>query len=143
LMAIGGALVDPQIAALGDIDTAMVMLETVSGVQCQIINSRRAIYGYDQRVELFGSRGLLRADNQHVTSLYKLSEDGSASSPINHFFLDRYEKAYINELNDFIDAVMGKAVMMPGGDDGVRALQLAEAAAESLKTCAVIELKFA
>lgn len=142
LMAFGSALIDPQIGELGDIDSAMVMLETASGMQCQIVNSRRAEYGYDQRVELFGSSGLLKANNQHITSLQKETEKGSSTAPINHFFLDRYENAYINEVNCFVDTVMGKDVAMPDGMDGIRALQLAEAAAESLRTGTVVKLNF-
>lgn len=140
LVVFGSALVDPEIIELGDIDSAMVMLETKGGVQCHITNSRRAVYGYDQRIEVFGSKGLLKAENQPINFLSSQDERGRNSSPISHFFLDRYKKAYINEANDFVDAVMGKNISLPDETDGIQALKLAQAAGQSLRTGKIIEL---
>jgi myo-inositol 2-dehydrogenase/D-chiro-inositol 1-dehydrogenase len=130
----GAVLVDPAIGAAGDIDSAMVLLRTASGRMAHISNSRRASYGYDQRVEVFGSLGRLTAGNRTPTTV-ELA-DGSAVStdkPL-HFFLERYAEAYRIELEAFIAAVAEGAPMPVGAEDGRRALILADAAFESLRT---------
>jgi myo-inositol 2-dehydrogenase/D-chiro-inositol 1-dehydrogenase len=91
--ATGSALVDPAIGEAGDVDTAVAVLTTKSGRICQISNSRRATYGYDQRVEVHGARGLLRAENVREHNVEIATERGFRSAPIQHFFLERYAGA--------------------------------------------------
>lgn len=132
--AMAACLVDPAIKAAGDIDTAVVMMQTASGKICHISNSRRAVYGYDQRIEVFGSRGMLRAENELISTNELFSEEGVRRDPLKHFFLDRYMNAYRRELQEFFDCLAtGKAPSVTG-EDGYRALVLAEAAQESVKT---------
>ena len=92
--AAGVSLVDPAIAAAGDIDTAKILLRTASGRICAISNSRRSGYGYDQRIEAFCSNGLLRVGNVHESTLESWGENGAQGSPLQNFFLDRYAQAY-------------------------------------------------
>ncbi len=129
----GSCLVDPAIGALGDIDTASVMLRTASGKQCTILNSRRAVYGYDQRIEALGATGMLVSGNHYETSLLRFSaKSAGAPTALQNFFLDRYADSYRLELIDFLDAVRtGRAPSVSLGD-GLAALRLAEAAQQSL-----------
>ncbi len=132
--AIGEALVDPRLKELGDIDSAMVLLRTKSNRLCHINHSRRAAYGYDQRIEVFGSKGMLRAGNKTPSTVER--SDGTAvctEKPL-HFFLERYADAYRAELSAFVTALRKKQAMPVGPDDGRQALVLAEAALDSLKT---------
>jgi myo-inositol 2-dehydrogenase/D-chiro-inositol 1-dehydrogenase len=130
----GKALVDPRIGAAGDIDTAAVVLETASGRLCQITNSRRCAYGYDQRIEVFGSRGLLRADNATATTVEAAGEQGVTREPALPFFLERYAAAYRIELEEFLKALRGEPAELATGEDGIQALRLAEAAQRSLES---------
>jgi len=132
--AIGAALVDPEIGKAGDVDTAAVMLKTASGKICQISNSRRAAYGYDQRIEVHGARGLLRAENMLEDTVEVANETGFRRAPAQHFFLERYEAAYRAEMLHFIDAVTTGNTPTPGGQDGLRAQLMADAAARALET---------
>ena len=134
LYAVGSALVDPAIGAAGDVDTAAVTLRTAKGRICQISNSRRATYGYDQRIEVHGAGGLLRAANMTSTTVESAGPNGFATDPALPFFLERYEAAYRAELDTFIAAVLDKAPAGPTGEDGLRALLLANAATESVRT---------
>jgi len=129
----GGALVDAAIGAANDIDTAVVILETATGKLCQITNSRRCAYGYDQRIEVFGSAGLVRADNMTATSVETADAGGFRREPALPFFLERYAAAYRQELDEFIKALRGEAAELASGEDGRRALLLANAAQESLR----------
>jgi len=133
VFATGSCLVDPAIGAAGDIDTALVTLKTGSGALCQISNSRRAAYGYDQRIEVLGEKGMLRAENQLPTSVAQATADGIRTDPPLYFFLERYADAYRRELAAFIGAVTKGAELRPNGDDGHAAQALAEAALESYK----------
>lgn len=130
----GSALVDPAIGAAGDIDTAVVVLETASGRLCQITNSRRCAYGYDQRIEVFGSGGLVRADNVPATTVEAADADGFTREPALPFFLERYAVAYRHELDEFLLALRGAPAQIATGEDGRRALLLANAAQRSLET---------
>ena len=134
VFATGSALADPGIGELGDIDTAVAVLRTPSGRLCHITNSRRCSYGYDQRIEVFGSRGLLRVDNQRNTQVEKATTEGFSTEPALPFFLERYAKSYRIQLDRFIRAVGGERADLALGGDGLRALRLAEAAHESLKS---------
>jgi myo-inositol 2-dehydrogenase/D-chiro-inositol 1-dehydrogenase len=131
--ATGSCLVDPAIGAAGDIDSAAVTLRTASGRLCQIGNSRRATYGYDQRIEVHGSGGMLAAANERETLVTEAGEAGFLTSPNRHFFLQRYEAAYLAEMEHFVRALAEGRAPEPGIADGVAAQRLADAAARSLK----------
>ncbi|CPR18569.1 inositol 2-dehydrogenase [Brenneria goodwinii] len=139
--AIASALVSPSVKAVGDIDTAVITLQTASGKIAVINNSRRSGYGYDQRIEAHGQKGALRVDNVPTTTLVKLTEEGGvqAQKPL-HFFLERYHDAFKDEWNAFITALKTKAPMPTTASDGLKALMLAEAAIESLKTQKVVKV---
>ena len=138
--AVASNLVDPEIGKAGDIDTAMVMLKTKSGAIGQISNSRRAVYGYDQRIEAFGSKGMLQAGNQIATTVAFSGETGVTGDKPLHFFLERYAEAYRTELQHFIDCCLGKEKPRTSIEDGRNALVLAEAAVQSLKTGQPVKL---
>jgi myo-inositol 2-dehydrogenase / D-chiro-inositol 1-dehydrogenase len=128
----GANAVDPAIGAAGDIDGAMVLLRTASGRLAHINNSRRASYGYDQRIEVHGSLGRLLAGNRTATTVEQADARAvSADKPL-HFFLERYAEAYRRELDAFLDALERGAPMPVGPADGRQALVLAEAALRSL-----------
>lgn len=127
-------LIDPAIGEAGDIDTAKTTLKTASGKICVISNSRRSGYGYDQRIEAYGAKGALRADNVLESTVSQWGENGGQSDMLQNFFLDRYAEAYRAEIDHFTAVVAGEAKASVGYEDGVRALELAEAAAESLKS---------
>ena len=131
LYATGSVLVDQKIAAIDDIDTAGVILKAASGKICQISNSRRASYGYDQRVEVHGSKGMLRVDNLLENSVEAATKDGFHRAPTMHFFLERYQLAYSRELAHFIHSLNSGDAMTPNGQDGIQAQKLAEAATTS------------
>ncbi|MFT8246179.1 inositol 2-dehydrogenase [Roseomonas sp. BN140053] len=141
LFAAGSALVDPAIGAAGDVDTAVVTLKTASGRLCQISNSRRATYGYDQRIEAHGSEGLLRAGNRTATTVESAGARGFTTEPALPFFLERYEAAYRAELDAFIGSVLDGAPVQATGQDGLRALLLADAATESARTGRAVQLE--
>jgi myo-inositol 2-dehydrogenase/D-chiro-inositol 1-dehydrogenase len=132
--AAASCLVDPAIGAADDVDTALVILRTASGRLCQISNSRRATYGYDQRIEVHGAGGLLRAGNVVPTTVEIATAAGFRSDPVLPFFLERYAAAYRAELDAFVKAARGEGPARPDGEDGLRALLLADAAAEAAKT---------
>ncbi len=132
--AVASCLVDPAIGAAGDVDTAMVTLRTASGRMCQISNSRRASYGYDQRIEAHGARGMLRAGNVPVTTVELANETGLIADPVLPFFLERYAAAYRAEIDHFITEISAGRQPTPDGDDGRAALRLAEAASEAART---------
>ncbi|MHB2167861.1 inositol 2-dehydrogenase [Alsobacter sp. R-9] len=132
--AVGSSLVDPAIGAAGDVDTAAVMLKTASGKIAQISNSRRATYGYDQRIEVHGSKGMLRAGNVHETTVEIATGAGFRADPVQNFFLERYAAAYRAELDAFIASVRDRKSPAPSGEDGLRAQILADAATESART---------
>src|SRR5262245_11288021 len=140
VFAAASCLVDPAIGAAGDIDTAKTILKTASGRICVISNSRRSGYGYDQRIEAFGSRGLVRADNVLESSVSVWADVGMASDTLQNFFLDRYAEAYRREVTHFADVLAGNARPSVGYEDAVAALALAEAAAASVRSGAVVRL---
>ncbi len=129
--ATGACLVDPAIGAAGDMDTASVILTTVSGKQASIQISRRAAYGYDQRIEVHGETGALRAENAREANIAVWDADGAHEPPLLDFFMERYAPAYANEIAAFAEAVANGSPMPTTGEDGLRALELAEAAHHS------------
>lgn len=140
VFAVGAALVDPAIGAAGDVDTAAVTLTTASGKICQISNSRRATYGYDQRIEVHGSKGMLRAANVLENTVESAGSSGFTTAPAQHFFLERYEAAYRIEMATFVQAVTSGTPLSPSIEDGLRAQVLADAAAKSLETGAPVRI---
>jgi myo-inositol 2-dehydrogenase / D-chiro-inositol 1-dehydrogenase len=132
--ALGSALVDKAIGEAGDVDTAAVQMQTASGKIAVITNSRRATYGYDQRMEVHGSKGMLRAGNVHNTTVELANADGFKGDPVLNFFTERYGQAYANEVNSFIDGMAKGVSAKPNGYDGLQAQKLADAATESWKT---------
>ncbi|WP_417670346.1 inositol 2-dehydrogenase [Roseibium sp.] len=138
--AVGSALVDPEIGKAGDVDTAAVTLTTGSGKICQISNSRRATYGYDQRIEVHGASGMLRAENMLESTVELATATGFRRAPAQHFFLERYEAAYLAEMKHFVGMIAAGGTLTPSIIDGLRAQVLADAAALSLETGVKIEI---
>jgi myo-inositol 2-dehydrogenase/D-chiro-inositol 1-dehydrogenase len=130
--AMASVLVDPAIGAAGDSDSVQVMLRTASGKMAVISNSRRATYGYDQRIEVHGSKGMAAAENQRPVSIEVATGAGYTRPPLHDFFMTRYTEAYAAEIEAFIDAMQGKTTASPSGEDGLLALALAEAALKSV-----------
>ena len=138
--AIGTSIVDPSIGKAGDVDTAVVTLRYADGRIAVIKNSRRAAYGYDQRIELLGSEGLLSADNELENTVSKATAIGVVSAKPQYFFLQRYMRAYAAEWAAFVDAVTSARSVPVTLDDGVNALAIAEAATRSAKSGATIAM---
>jgi len=130
----GACVVDPEIGKAGDIDTAIVTLRYGDGKMAVIKNSRRAVYGYDQRLEVLGSEGLLQAQNMLENTVVKSTVHGVVSAKPTYFFLERYMPAYAAEWHAFVDALQGGTPMPVTLADGVQALAMAEAAKQSLDT---------
>lgn len=138
--ATAATLTDPAIKAEGDIDTACVTLQCASGKIAVITNSRRASFGYDQRVEAHGSLGTLRTENVPMNMLVQEREDGVRREKPMFFFVERYAQSYQAEWAHFVEVLHGKIAPSVSGEDGHRALLLAEAAYESLNTGRVVEV---
>ena len=134
ISATGSCVVDPEIGAAGDIDTAIVTLTYADGKLAVIKNSRRAGYGYDQRLEVLGADGLLQANNMLESSVVKSTTDGVVSAKPTYFFLERYMPAYRAEWAAFVEAMQANNPMPVTLEDGVQALAMAEAAKQSLDT---------
>lgn len=138
--AAGGVMVDPGIGEAGDIDTAVITLKFANGSIGTIDNSRKAIYGYDQRVEVFGSKGMVAVANNTANSSVYSSEDGVFSEKPLYFFLERYMDSFIAELSDFIDAVREDKPTPVTALDGRKPVVIAMAANKSLKENRPIKL---
>lgn len=132
--AVGSSIVDPGIGEAGDVDTAVVTLHFADGRIAVIKNSRRAVYGYDQRIEILGSEGLLSAGNVLESTVSKASAAGVTGAKPEFFFLERYMRAYEAEWAAFVNAVLTEGSLPVTLQDGVNALALAEAATESART---------
>ena len=139
VFAAGSCLVDPEIGKLGDVDTARTLLRTASGRLCVIANSRRSGFGYDQRIEAYASQGMVRADNVTESTVQVWGENGAAADRFQNFFLDRYAEAYRREMDHFADMLEGASPSV-GYADGVAALALAEAAAESVRSGTAVKV---
>lgn len=142
VFATGSRLVAPGLMAeTGDFDTAMIVMRAASGAQCHINNCRSSVYGYDQRVEVFGDEGMLATGNHRPHELRKFSSQATeAAAPYLHFFIERYRQAFAAELDAFVTAVEGDAQPVVGFDDGLKALLLAEAAKRSAESGRVVRL---
>ena len=134
VFASASCLIDPAVGGIGDVDTAVATLKTARGALCQIGNSRRATYGYDQRIEVLGSGGMLRAGNRRPTTVETFDGEAVTRDKPLYFFLERYAEAYRAELDHFVEVVAGDAAPLAGGDDGRRALVLADAAQQSVSS---------
>jgi myo-inositol 2-dehydrogenase/D-chiro-inositol 1-dehydrogenase len=135
VQAMGANLVDPSIHEAGDFDAAMVVMRAASGAMVHVNNSRRCAYGYDQRVEAFGERGMLQAANRHPTTVEAWgAERTGAKDPVLNFFIERYTEAYLAEIDHFVDCVEKGTRPLAGFAEGREALRLADAALESSKT---------
>lgn len=133
VQAVASSLVDPAIGQAGDVDTAVITLRFADGRIAVIKNSRRAVYGYDQRLELLGSDGLLQAGNVLEHTVVRTTTAGATAAKPEHFFLERYMRAYEAEWRAFIDAVAAGGAMPVSLQDGILALAVAEAATRSAR----------
>lgn len=133
VFATASVLVDPEIGAQGDYDSVSVTMMTASGKHCTISNSRRAVYGYDQRIEVHGSKGAVSAENQRAVSIEVATADGYTRPPLHDFFMTRYVDAYAAEISAFIAALKEGRKPSPSAQDGLMALLLAEAALKSIE----------
>lgn len=140
VLATGSVLTDPEIATLGDYDSASAILRWQDGRQVAISNSRRAVYGYDQRIEIHGSGGMVAAENEHPVRIEVATADGYLRPPLHDFFMTRYVAAYANEINAFITALGGEKGGIPVGRDGLNALLIAEAARTSAQTGKAVDI---
>ena len=140
LYATGSCLTDPAVAAAGDVDSTAVTIRTKKGRLAQINTSRRAAYGYDQRFEILGSKGMLQAGNHKPTEVVAATERSVSVDKPEHFFLERYAKAYANEMAHFFDALAEGTPVRTTIEDGVKALELAEAATTSWREKRIVEL---
>ncbi len=130
--AIGTVLVDPAIGKAGDVDTAIVTLKFANGAIGVIDNSRQAVYGYDQRVEVFGSKGAAQAENDAPSTVRLSNQAGvSADKPL-YFFLERYKAAFVDEMKSFVSAIIEGKDTEVSGEDGLQDLLVGLAATKSL-----------
>lgn len=129
----GAALINPEISQYKDIDTAIVTLKFVNGAHGAIDNSRQAVYGYDQRAEVFGSKGQALTDNNKDTQVKLYTAEVVKEDNPQHFFLERYNNAYIEEVKQFFNAIIHNLSVSPSFEDGMKAQELAFAARESFE----------
>jgi myo-inositol 2-dehydrogenase / D-chiro-inositol 1-dehydrogenase len=140
VFATGSVLVEPSIAEVGDVDTAAVVLTTKSGKICQISNSRRSTYGYDQRIEVHGSRGMLRVKNVLESQVESATEKGFTMPRAQAFFLERFDAAYLAEMRYFVDALTTGRKPQPDANDGLKAQLIADAATLSWQRGQPVEI---
>lgn len=140
VQAAASVLTDPEIGTLGDYDSVNVILTTASGKHSTITNSRRATYGYDQRIEVLGSKGAVSAENHREANIEIADAEGFHRPPLLNFFMSRYTQAYANEIAAFVAAVAQGAATPTTGQDGLMALALAEAALKSVAEGRAVKL---
>jgi len=136
----GHNLIDPAIGEAGDIDTGIVILTFENKISVMIENSRRAVYGYDQRLEVFGSLGMIKVENPLKTTSELYDESGAQLSRHLNFFMDRYLTSYLLEMESFIGALQKNQSMPITGDDGLKAMIIAEAANISVRECRPVRI---
>lgn len=141
VFACGAVKVDPAIGEVGDIDTAVVNLKFENGVLAVIDNSRKAAYGYDQRVEVFGSKGCIRVENVADSNVITSSAEGIISEKPKHFFIERYKDAYIAEIREFIDSILNDREPTVSGRDGLEPVLIGIAAKKSLEEGRPVKVK--
>ncbi len=137
--ATGAVRIVPEFAEIGDLDTVAIMLQHANGAITMIDNSRQAVYGYDQRVEVFGSKGLVGSDNPLMTSTISRNENGTQLAKMPYFFLDRYIPSYIAEWNEFVEVANGKIQPVVTGADGRASLVAGLAAWKSVREGRVVK----
>lgn len=142
VFASGAVLVDPAIGEAGDVDTAVVTLKFKNGALGIIDNSRKAAYGYDQRVEVFGSKGCVTVENDTDNSTKLSTEESVTSLKPKYFFLERYKDSFIDEVNCFFDAIRNGTKPIVGSADGLNAVKVALAAKESLATGRPVKITY-
>ena len=142
VFAVAGALIDPALGAeLNEVDSALIIMLTASGKQCHINNSRTAVYGYDQRVELVGSAGMVQSGNRKPHEMRRYSAKSiEGAAPYLFFFIERYTEAFMAEIDAFVDAIEKGEQPEVGFEDGRRALILAEAAYKSLQERRLVQV---
>ena len=129
----GGVFIDKRLRDIGDVDNAIITLELENGVLCSIDSSRQTHYGYDQRIELFGSKGMVLVENKK-DKLYSLSDSNQTqTSKIKHSFIERYRESYLNELEHFYSSIISNTSPSVGPENILSAIQVAEAGRQSLK----------
>lgn len=131
--AMGGALVDPKIGEAGDIDTAIITMKLKNGAMAVIDNSRRAIYGYDQRAEVFGSEGAITIGNDNSSTAVISNKEGVVSEKPLYFFLERYMQAYTSEIQEFVAAIVNNTDVPVNITDGLEPVIIGLAAKKSLE----------
>ena len=143
ISALSSTLFDPVAEEIGEIDSAMILMQTQSGKLCHINNSRHATYGYDQRLEAHGSDGMLRSENHQQTGIERFNKNGSFwKDPLEFSFSDRYRQAFVDQLDSFINALETNQKTSVTFDDGRRALILANAAYESISSGQTVEVDY-
>lgn len=139
--ALTATLFDPVAREIGEIDSAMILMQTGSGKLCHINNSRHASYGYDQRLEAHGSKGMIRSENHERTTVERFNEQGSSwRDPLPFFFIERYQQAFLDQLDAFIEALESNKPTQVNFEDGRKALILANAAYKSLESGTTVEV---
>ena len=133
VFAAGGVLIEPKLKEFGDIDTDVVTLRFKSGAFGVIDNSRQAVYGYDQRLEVFCSNGTAFADNEIENTAVLGKPDGFRSAKLPHFFMQRYAPCYVDEVRQFVESVRDDTPTPTTGADGRAAVVLGYAAWKSLR----------
>ena len=129
----GAVMVDPEIGKAGDIDTAIITLTFEDGTMAVIDNCRKAVYGYDQRLEVFGSKGMAQAENNFPNNHKLYTATGVSGDLPLHFFLERYDASYNQEIREFIDALVSGGKMPVDGNDGLQSIAIGLAAKKSVK----------
>ncbi|MGQ7871116.1 inositol 2-dehydrogenase [Sunxiuqinia sp. sy24] len=136
----GAVMVDPEIGNAGDIDTAIITLTFDDGSMAVIDNCRKAVYGYDQRLEVFGNKGMAQADNNFPTNHKLYTESGMSGDLPLHFFLERYDASYVQEMKEFIDALVSGSEMPVDGNDGLLSIAIGLAAKKSVVEGRLVKL---
>jgi len=131
--ATGAVLIDPEIGKAGDIDTAVAVLKFKNGAIGIIDNTRQAVYGYDQRVEVFGSKGCVVADNEATNTVRIYTAECTNIDKIPYFFMERYQESYSAELKSFFECLRKNIEPKPNGEDGLQNVLVALAAQKSYK----------
>lgn len=133
VFAVGTVLVNPEIGKAGDIDTAVITLKLTNGAIGVIDNSRKAIYGYDQRAEVFGSKGAIHIANDTGSTAIFSSENGVVAEKPKYFFLERYMQSFADEISCFVDSVVNNKPTLVNGNDGLQPVLIALAAKKSME----------
>lgn len=136
----GAVMVDPEIGKAGDIDTAIITLTFDDGTMAVIDNCRKAVYGYDQRLEVFGSKGMAQAENNFPNNHKLYTATGVSGDLPLHFFLERYDASYNQEIREFIDALVSGGKMPVDGKDGLLSIAIGLAAKKSIQENRPVDL---